>query len=69
MMFVTIFMDMFFADVSDGKQRITFLDFTLMCCISKVLIFTKVGEFWSGQKDSEIGQWPTGTPVLGLGRT
>lgn len=28
-----------------------------------------MGEFWSGQKDSGIGQWPTGTPVFGFGRT
>ena len=32
-------------------------------------MLTRVGEFWSGQKDSGMGQWPTGTPVLGFGRT
>lgn len=30
---------------------------------------TKAGEFWSGQKDSGMGQCPTGTPVFGFGRT
>ncbi len=45
---------------------------TIACLYTQTLfwrlLFTKVGEFWSGQKDSGIGQWPTGTPVLGLGR-
>lgn len=44
-----------------------------MSCIklwlARILKRTRVGEFWSGQKDSGIGQWPTGTPVLGFGRT
>lgn len=44
-----------------------------MSCIklwlAHILKLTRVGEFWSGQKDSGIGQWPTGTPVLGFGRT
>lgn len=32
-------------------------------------LLTSVGEFWSGQKDSGMGQCPTGTPVFGFGRT
>lgn len=32
-------------------------------------LLTRVGEFWSGQKDSGMGQCPTGTPVFGFGRT
>lgn len=42
---------------------------TVMDSIMSKSLLTRVGEFWSGQKDSGMGQCPTGTPVFGFGRT
>lgn len=39
------------------------------CLPFSFIILTSEGKFCSGQKDSGIGQCPTGTPVLELGRT